>query len=161
MARGDSATHGERVGACASRPGRGALATDRGALRRGVAKLDQVSQIRRRWLAGSYGGPAHRTGPSVDPRTTGSALDPRRPGAARRARSLGVLGSFHQSRRPAHVPLFDRTPDVGGCVSTRSNRRGNCTDCDPCRLRDHGRVFETVSSTSWPIAWPLSSGSPV
>ena len=38
-------------------------------------------------------------------------------------------------------------------------RRGDCPDCDPCRLRDRGRVFEAVPSTSRPVAWPLS-GSP-
>ena len=149
--------------AALERPGprRRTLTTDRSAVRRGVAKLDQVSRSRRRRVAGGDGGPAHRTGASVDPRTTGSALDPWRPRAQRGARSLGVFGSLHQARRPVHVPLSDRTPDVGGCVSARNKRRGDCTDCDPCRLRDRGRVFEAVPSTSWPIAWPLPSSSPL
>jgi hypothetical protein len=131
LARSDSATHGERVGARASRPTRRALTTDGSALRRGVAKLDQVSQSRRRRLARGDGGPAYRTGASVDPRTTGSALDPSRPRAARGARPLGVFGALHQARRPVHAPLSDRTPDGGGCVSAGIQRRGDCTDCEP------------------------------
>ena len=38
-------------------------------------------------------------------------------------------------------------------------RRGDCADCDPCRLRDRCRVFEAVPSTSRPIAWPLPNSS--
>ena len=51
------------------------------------------------------------------------------------------------------------TPDGGGRVSTRNERRGDCTDREPCRLRDRRRVFEAVPSTSRPIAWPLPSNS--
>ena len=118
------------------RPGqaRRALTTDGSALRRGAPKLDQVSRSRRRRMAWRDSGPAYRTGASLDPRTTGWSLDPSQPRAACRARSLGVFGSLHQARRPAHAALPDRTPHDGGCVSARNNRRGDRADCAPGRL---------------------------
>ncbi len=57
MARGDPETHGERVGARASRPGRRALPIDGSAVRRGPAQLDQVSRPRRRRVAGAMADP--------------------------------------------------------------------------------------------------------
>ena len=138
-----------------------------------LSRLTEVLfvEVLRSWIKSLGPGEGGWLGAMADPHI-GPALQliherPDRPwtlgdlGHTRGARSLGVFGSLHQARRPVHVPLSDRTPDGGGCVSARNKRRGNCTDCDPCRLRDRGRVFEAVPSTSRPIAWPLPSSSPL
>ena len=49
---------------------------DGSAIRRSVAKLDQVSPSWRRRMAGAMADPPYRACAPVDPRTTGSALDP-------------------------------------------------------------------------------------
>ena len=155
MARGNSTTHGERVGACASRPGRRAFTTDGSALRRGAAKLDQISRSRRRRVAGGDGGPAHRTGASVDPRTTGSVLDPARSRAPRGARPLGVRSTLHPARRPAHAALSDRTTDGGGGVPARTRATRELRGLRPgsaTRPRPHSRSCSIAITACRPAA---------